>query len=133
MSIPDSQLDAAHTATDSLPNCLIPLLHFFLFRFSLPILLVLLNQFREIRSLFGRAYEFMFQKLFRRRTLEVSLNTKNGTIVAYSSRITLTALADEILEWAREFGIVKLRRWVLGNDKQNLGISSARDESFHQA
>jgi hypothetical protein len=39
---------------------------------------------------------------------------------AYSSWIPLHALSNEILESSGEFGLVKLRGWVFGNDEQDL-------------
>lgn len=122
VAIPDNQLDV-ELRPSSLPNSLITLLHFFLFRSCLPILFILFNQFRQVRSLLGRTNEFMFQQFFRRRTLGVSY-MKHRAREAYSSGITLAAQSNEILEWAGELCIVKLRRRVLGNDEQDLNVRS---------
>lgn len=77
MAISDNQLDIGK-GDGSLPNSLIALLYFFLFGSCLPILLILFNQFRQVRSLLGRTNEFMFQQFFRRRTLGVSYMAHQG-------------------------------------------------------
>jgi hypothetical protein len=101
----------------SLLNSRISLGFILLFRMQLAIPLIFLNQLRQIRSLLGRTYEFMFQQIFCRWSLSVSSSL---TRKAYSSRISLDTLSDEILECSGEFCIVKLRGWVFGNDEQDL-------------
>jgi hypothetical protein len=108
----------------SLPNSRISFWLVLLFRMQLAIPLILLNQLRQIRSLLGGTYEFMFQQIFCRWSLSVSSSRMRK---AYSSRISLDTLAHEILECSGEFCIVKLRGWIFGNDEQDLPSALSLD------